>query len=115
VPIPIAGVGDALRQVAAAFGPVFTAPLWVHFVTGLLGLLQTPDQRTLVGPRRGVAGAKSLSAPSSFVATAPRAPAAPAAAWQARFREQLAPRIQEEHVRKRTAGCAGGGAPCGRG
>jgi hypothetical protein len=103
VPIPIVCVGDALRQYAAAFGPLLSRPQLVHFVTVLLGLLQAPERRTLAGLRRNGAGAKSLSALSRFVATAPWAPAAVAAAWQARFRQQLAPRIQAEHARQRAS------------
>jgi hypothetical protein len=96
-------VGAALRQYAAAFGPVFSRPQVVHFVTVLLGLLQAPERRTLSGLRRGVAGAGSLSALSRFVATAPWSPAALAAAWQVRFRQQLVPQIQAEHARQRAA------------
>jgi hypothetical protein len=82
---------------------VLTRPQLVHFVTVLLGVLQAPERRTLSGLRRRVAGAKSLSALSRFVATAPWDPAAVAATWQARFRQQLAPRIQAEHARQRAA------------
>jgi hypothetical protein len=103
VPVPIVCVDAALRQFAAAFGPVLSRPQLLHFVTVLLGLLQTPERRTLSGVRRGVAGAKSLSALSRFVATAPWSPAALAAAWQARFRQQLAPEIPAEHARQRAA------------
>lgn len=103
MPVPIVCVDATLRQFAAAFGPLLTRPQVVHFVTVLLGLLQAPERRTLSGLRRGVAGAKSLSALSRFVATAPWSPAALAAAWQARFRQQLAPQIQAEHARQRAA------------
>jgi hypothetical protein len=103
VPVPIVCVDAAVRQFAAAFGPLFTRPQVVHFVTVLLGLLHAPERRTLSGLRRGVAGAKSLAALSRFVATAPWAPAALAAAWQARFRQQLAPQIQAEHAGQRAA------------
>jgi Transposase DDE domain len=113
VPIPIVCVGDTLRQFAAAFGPLFTRPQVVHFVTVLLGLLQAPERRTLSGVRRGVAGARSLSALSRFVAAAPWSPAALAAAWQARFRQQLAPQIQAEHARQRAARARRRGRPRG--
>jgi hypothetical protein len=55
VPNPIVCVNAAVRQFAAAFGPVFTRPQVVHFVTVLLGILHAPERRTLSGLRRNVA------------------------------------------------------------
>lgn len=103
MPVPIVCQSDALRQFAAGFAGLWTAAGALHFVTVLLGLLAAPERRTLAGLRRCVVGAGSLSALSRFCATAPWSVAALAAAWQARFREQLAPQIQAEHARQRAA------------
>jgi hypothetical protein len=101
MPVPIVCQSDALRQFAAEFAAVFPSAGYLHFVTVLLGLLVAPERRTLSGLRRAVVGAGSLSALSRFCAAAPWSAAALAVAWQARFRDQLAPQIQAEHARQR--------------
>src|SRR5438445_8954929 len=88
---------DAYSLFAAVFTPAQTQ----HLVTVLLGLVLAPERRTLSGLRGRLAGAGSLSALSRFVSGAPWQAAALAEAWQARFRAQLAPRIQAEHARQR--------------
>lgn len=103
MPIPIVGYSAALGQFAAAFAACFTSAGSLHFVTVLLGLIQAPERRTLSGLRRCVLGAGSLSALSRFCSAGAWTPARLAAAWQARFRGQLAPQIQAEHARQRAA------------
>jgi len=103
MPIPIVCLDESLRQYVTAFAAVFSAPQAQHLVTVLLGLVLAPERRTLSGLRGRVVGAGSLSALSRFVAGAPWEAAALAETWQARFRAQLAPRIQAEHARQRAA------------
>ena len=101
MPMPILCLDDGLRRYVTAFAAVFTPAQTQHLVTVLLGLVLAPERRTLSGLRGGVAGGGSLSALSRFVSGAPWKAAALAEAWQARFRAQLAPRIQAEHARQR--------------
>lgn len=103
MPTPLVCLSHALWRFAAAFGATFTTAEYVHFVTVLLGLILTPERRTLSGLRGRVVGAGSLSALSRFCATAAWTAALLAETWQARFRDQLAPQIQAEHARLRAA------------
>jgi hypothetical protein len=103
MPLPIVCASESWRQFTAAFQGLFTAAGYLHFVTVLLGLLQTPERRTLSGLRRSVSGAGSLSALSRFCTTAAWATTRLADAWQARFRAQLLPQIPVEHARQRAA------------
>jgi hypothetical protein len=90
-----------LRQYAEAFRQSFTWPQFQHFVTVLLGLVLAPERRTLTGLLSRVAGVASLSALSRFFSQAPWFPEKLAQAWLRRFRQQLAPAVQAEHLRQR--------------
>jgi hypothetical protein len=90
-----------LHQYAEAFRQVFSQPQFQHFVTVLLGLVLTPERRTLSGLRSRVAGAVSLSAFSRFFSQAPWTPGELAQTWLRRFRQQLTPLVQAERARVR--------------
>lgn len=102
MPVPIVCLEASLRQYVDAFRKVFSRPQFEHFVTVLLGLVVAPERRTLLGFQRCVAGARSLSALSRFLAVAPWEPQELAKAWLARFRRQLLPQIQVERERQRS-------------
>jgi hypothetical protein len=90
-----------LCQYADTFRQVFTRPQFQHLVTVLLGLVLTPERRTLTGLLSRVAGVRSHSALSRFFTQAPWSPEKLAQTWLRRFRQQLAPVVQAEHVRQR--------------
>jgi len=71
MPIPIVCLEASLRQYTEEFCALFSRPQFQHFVTVLLGLITAPERRTLLGFQRCVAGARSLSALSRFLAVAP--------------------------------------------
>jgi hypothetical protein len=89
-----------LHQYTETFRQAFTLPQFQHFVTVLLGLVMTPERRTLTGLLSRVAGVHSLAALSRFFSQAPWSPEKLAQAWLKRFRQQLAPEVQREHARQ---------------
>ncbi|MFQ6030352.1 MAG: transposase [Dehalococcoidia bacterium] len=101
MPIPIVLLEPLVCQYTQAFRRVFSRPQFQHFVTVLLGLLASPERRTLRGLLQPTVGTRSLSAVSRFLSAAPWIPGRLAQAWVARFRQQLLPLIQAERQRLR--------------
>lgn len=101
MPIPIICLEASLRQYADSFRGVFSSPQFQHFVTVLLGLVMTPERRSLRGLVSCVAGSGSLSALSRFFTLAPWSAEEVAKGWMDRFGKRLLPQIQAEHARQR--------------
>ena len=99
--IPIIVLESALRHYAETFRQVFTQPQFQHLVTVLLGLMMTPERRTLRGLLSRVAGVRSLSALSRFFTESPWSLEKLAQTWLHRFRQQVVPAVQADHARQR--------------
>jgi len=111
MPVPIVCLDARLRQFADAFAGCFSAPQRRHFVTVLLALVLCREPRTLTGLRRQVAGGGSVAALSRFLSDAPWSAEGVAAAWQARFQQQVTPLVLAEHRRQRAARARRRGRP----
>ncbi len=101
MPKPIVCLSDRLRQFLETFRPCFSGRQWKYFVIVLLGLVEGEGRSTLQGFRRCVGERVSLSGLSRFLSRWPWSPAEVAAAWQARFRQQMEPWVRAEHRRRR--------------
>lgn len=99
MPIPIICLEASLRQYADSFRGSFSSPQFQHLVTVLLGLVMTPERRTLRGLLSRVAGSGSLS---RFFSLAPWSAEEVSKGWMSRFSKQLVPQIQAEHARHRS-------------
>jgi hypothetical protein len=100
MPIPSICLDGRLRQFVDAFGACWSRPQKRHFVTVLLGLLQSDEPRTLSGLRRQVAGGPSVASLSRFLARAPWSVEAVVQTWWQRFAAQLAPAVEAERQRQ---------------
>jgi hypothetical protein len=101
MPKPIVCLSDTLYQFLEAFRGCFSQRQWKYFVTVLLGLVECQGRSTLSGCLQGVGEAISLSGLSRFLSRWPWSPAEVAQTWLARFRQQLEPLVQNQHLRQR--------------
>lgn len=101
MPKPIVCLSDTLRQFLEAFRPCFSRRQWPYFVIVLLGLVECKERSTLTGFLRCVAEAVSLCGLSRFLGRWSWSADGVVAVWLRRFRQQMEPAVQAEHVRQR--------------
>lgn len=71
MPQPIVCQDERLRQYLQSFSALFSRPQYEHFVTVLMGLLLGKEGYTLSHLKDAIAGIKSVSSLSRFLATSP--------------------------------------------
>jgi len=109
--LPMICLDAQLRQYLEVFLCCFSRPQYQHFVTVLLGLMQTEGRSTLRGLGRRVMEAGSESSLLRFFSTAPWLGRKIGECWQVRFRDRLTPLVEADHARQEAAHPKRGGHP----
>lgn len=103
MPKPIVFLSDTLRQFLEVFCSCFSQRQWPYFVIVLLGLVECKGRSTLAGFLRCVAKTASLCGLSRFLGRWAWSAAEVVKTWLCRFRQQMEPAVQAEHLRQRAA------------
>jgi hypothetical protein len=96
MPQPIVCQDERLRQYLQSFSALFSRPQYEHFVTVLMGLLVGKEGYTLSHLKDAIAGGKSLSSLSRFLAISPWDHQLVAKYNFSRFCREMQPKIERE-------------------
>ncbi len=113
MPIPTICLDGRLRQFIGALSGSLSKPQKKYLVTVLLGLMLCQGNHTLSGLLAQVADAPRLSGTSRFLSSAPWSAETLVAQWQQRFQQQMAPLVQQAHLRQRAKRAKRRGRPKG--
>lgn len=89
-------------QYLLRFRQCFSKPQYKYFETILLGLMLCQGAITLSGVLGQVEGRASLSGSSRFLSSAPWSAKEVSQTWFNHFASEMAPKVREEHARRRT-------------
>ncbi len=103
MPKPIVCLSDTLRQFLEVFRSCFSRRQWLYFVIVLLGLVECKERSTLTAFSRCVAETASLCGLSRFLSRWSWSADEVVMIWLCRFRQQMEPEVQAEHLRQRAA------------
>lgn len=98
-------------QYLLRFRQCFSKPQYKYFETILLGLMLCEGAITLSGVLGQVEGRASLSGSSRFLSSAPWSAKEVSQTWFNHFAGEMAPKVREEHARRRTKRCKRQGRP----
>ena len=99
--LPIICLDPRLGQYLLRFRHCFSKPQYKYFVTILLGLMLCQGASTLSGVIGQVEGQVSLSGSSRFLSNAPWSAEEVSRTWFNYFANEMAPKVEEEHARRR--------------